>query len=298
MTELGETAKPHEPDGQGETSEALRASLFCPQCMYDLRGIAGEACPECGFDLDRARLKDSSIPWVSRRSLGMMLKTAWRVGARTKLFSMEVARPVSLADARSFRRWVAALVTLSLAAGVFIVLAAVEETREWFQGLWDGSPGLVVLGGLFFFVLLALFALVLTGAHLYWFHPRALPTEQQNRAHALAHYACAPMLLLFPGALGVAAAVVVGIIADELNMDGYFWVGSVIGVISGSMYVIAPISCLFVCDNMAHFAAHRGMLGRWSLWLGVPLVWVLLAGLLLGVLPAIVYYIYLMVVTL
>ncbi len=39
---------------------------------------------------------------------------------------------------------------------------------------------------------------ILTGFHTYFFHPRALSVVQQNRAVALAYYACAPLAFLWP----------------------------------------------------------------------------------------------------
>jgi predicted RNA-binding Zn-ribbon protein involved in translation (DUF1610 family) len=97
-----------------ETTTAPAArELFCPECGYNLRGITSARCPECGTEIDRAKLAESQIPWVHRAKIGRVrayVRTAWLATARPNRLAMEMAGPVSYEDARKF--W---LVTVGVA---------------------------------------------------------------------------------------------------------------------------------------------------------------------------------------
>ena len=81
--------------GGGPT--AISHDLFCTGCGYNLRGITGDRCPECGHDLTALRSPVSQIPWVRRREIGRFRDywlTAWMDCARNRRFFEEHARPV------------------------------------------------------------------------------------------------------------------------------------------------------------------------------------------------------------
>lgn len=100
----------------------------------------------------------------------------------------EILRPVSYADAQSFR-WI----TVLLAWTPFLLATFVGRP----PGGWVVAD--VWLGLAYHLAMLASLA-VMTGVPSYLFHPRVLSTAQQNRAIALSYYTAAPLaftLLVF-----------------------------------------------------------------------------------------------------
>src|SRR3954452_7751839 len=85
--------------------ESSDIGLFCPDCGYDLRGIASERCPECGWVIDRTLLGASAIPWVGRERIGRWRaywRTVWMATFSNKRLAMESVRPIEWRDARRF----------------------------------------------------------------------------------------------------------------------------------------------------------------------------------------------------
>ena len=39
----------------------IGVDIFCPDCGYNLRGLLGDVCPECGGDIAEVRSAQSSI---------------------------------------------------------------------------------------------------------------------------------------------------------------------------------------------------------------------------------------------
>ncbi len=79
--------------------------VFCPKCMYNLRGIDSERCPECGYSLSFLKIAESQIPWVHRKQIGRCRaywRTVWWATFRRPKFGEELTRPMSLPDARRF----------------------------------------------------------------------------------------------------------------------------------------------------------------------------------------------------
>jgi len=162
--------------------------LFCPECDYNLRGLTSDRCPECGLKLDFIDAPESPVPWERRAQLGR-LRTYWQtvflVLFRTKLFCRAMYRPVSYRAARRFQ-YVTVLHTL---AALFLGLLSLQWQRpDLLQQLWLTGWPLVAVGAITGLALLAL-----TGLPSYFFHPRWLPVELQNRAVALCYYANAPL---------------------------------------------------------------------------------------------------------
>eukprot|EP00752_Nemacystus_decipiens_P013956 g12392.t1 len=274
-------------------------ALYCPSCMYDLRGLTSDVCPECGAKIDRARLEKSSIPWVHREGLGIgaFWKTVVFATFKTEYFSMEIARPVSLNDARQFRRRVVWLLTLvgSVYAGLLALM--VEDFRDSIHLTWAIQPSVTVLFGLMGVGLVWLFLTGWTGLHMYWFHPKALPVEQQNRAVALSHYACAPLMGFVLSAAAIGVAILSGLAADRFRIDGLYWVSLAFGIPGGISVILTVAAFLFVCARMAQHTSHRTGLTRLMLWLVLPLTWLLWGGLVFCVLPVAGLYVYMMINT-
>jgi hypothetical protein len=272
-------------------------ALFCPGCLYDLRGITADTCPECGVELDREKLATSAIPWVHRKGLGLgaLIKTAWLATFKTQLFCLEVARPVSLSDARKFRRQIVALLTVVVLLTVAVFLLVLEDVRDPMEQLWSSRPTLMVLLAVSPVIPVWLFILAFTGVHTYWFHPKGLSVLQQNRAVAVSHYACAPLVGFVPAMLTFGFAMLLGLIAEDLEIDAIGYLAVAVALFSFTLLVVSLAAYLFVCAHMARFAAHRSGLAQLTLWLGLPTLWVIFAGLIFGVLPLVALYIYLVV---
>jgi hypothetical protein len=198
-------------------------ALFCPACGYDLRAIDSDRCPECGLLIDRTAAGQSTLPWSHRHRLGYLGgygRTCLLVCFRPQHFRAEMDRPVSLGDARAFRRATVWVAYLPLAAVVIAVYIATFAPPTGWRPLIEAVSGFVPSAleplviarptGAFrsvgyameLFVLAALLLaiwlwfLAAAGVASYWFHPRHLPVERQNRAVALSYYACAPLAMM------------------------------------------------------------------------------------------------------
>lgn len=296
---MAEPAAPAQPETQPADPTADLA-LYCPSCMYDLRGLSGEQCPECGAKLDREKLAKSSIPWVQREGLwiGALMKTAWLATFKTQLFCHEIARPVSLKDARQFRRLIAALIVVAIAGVLGVLLPGVEDVRDPMEELLQHQPMLLLLLCLMMAGLTWLFVLAFTGVHTYWFHPKEISVEQQNRAVALSYYACAPLLALVPASIAFGLAFIVGTMNDNYESVMMASLAVVIALFAFSLAALSLIAYLFVCANMARFAAHRSGVARLTIWLGLPPLWLGSIALIFVGLPVAGFYLYLVVTSL
>lgn len=265
--------------------------------MYDLRGLAGDACPECGIKVDRTLLEKSSIHWVHREGLGLgaFWKTAMRATFKTELFSMEIARPVSLTDARKFRRLVVWILTLVGSLYAIFLALMVEDFRDPMDQTWAIRPLVTAVFALMGVGLIWLFLIVWTGLHMVWFHPKALSVEQQNRAVALSHYACAPLLWLVFSAVAIGLAIIAGLAADKSGIDGLYWVSLALGIPGGLSVFLTVAAFLFVCARMAQHTSNRTGVTRLMLWLVLPVLWLLWGAVIFFVLPVVGMYLYIIV---
>jgi len=170
---------------------AIAEDLFCQNCGYNLRGLTGDACPECGGSLAGVRSQVSQIPWVHRKQLGWWRaywKTVFFVMFRQRQFAEEMARPVSYRDSQSFRWVTVGFAYLPILLANLLVMLFPIRQNEFLYALrttWWLSISLQ-LGYL-------LFLAAATGVPTYFFHPRRVPVGQQNRAVALSYYLCAPL---------------------------------------------------------------------------------------------------------
>ena len=216
----------------------------CPECGYDLRGIASDRCPECGLAVDRAAV--SRIPWVNRRPIGRVRaywRTVWLATFRTDRLAAEVRRPLKIRDGQTFRWLTVALAWVPLGALAAWAAHALPLAAEavaavnfhiapagmigyaetplaplplglsvpWLDGLQlPGVAPAAVLAALVLF----------TGVGSYFFHPRRLPVDWQNRAVAISYFACAPLAL---AALPAVAAAMLAWGYLDAGGNGRFW---------------------------------------------------------------------------
>jgi len=169
---------------------SLPAGAICPRCGYDLRGLTSSRCPECGLDVTSLRAGITRIPWELRTSLGRWpgyWRTVWQVVQQPREFCLEIARPVSYANAQSFY-WITA-------AWVYLAVGATFALDELVSRLC-GQPTadvmeLTIIAGWGALVLALIPNLVSD-----FFRVRDLSSEHQTRAAALSYYAWAPLALM------------------------------------------------------------------------------------------------------
>jgi len=271
-------------------SPAIAQDLFCPSCGYNLRGLTGERCPECGESIEGVRSNVCQIPWIHRKELGWWRaywKTVYFVMCRQKQFANEMARPVRYKDAQWFRWVTVAFVVLPmLVAGLFFWTFAVRSPTqsEFFNVFWS------MFGGVWH-ACFVIFVAAITGLPSYFFHPRTIPIPQQNRAIALSYYACGPLAFLSVPILFVAAGVVT---AEAQNPT--IPLGFVVLALTLPIGAIVPwwLDLIHLCRRLVPQRPQRAV----GLALILPLLWILLAFLLLVFAPSLVVFVWGVFVTL
>ncbi len=256
------------------TGDLRYAELFCPKCGYSLKGLTSERCPECGLEIDFAELAASQIPWVHRKSQGWLRsywRTAWFVMFHNRRFREEICHRVDYRDAQWFR-WVTVLhVFVPMLLGTVVVLVSghgreysiLESDNAVFTGASRVAGHLGMLG------LLA----GITGIPSYFFHGRHLPVQLQNRAVALSYYTCAPLAWTILAWVALVGAVIG---REGLGSD----------VVGGALLVLAAV--LAVAPLLAwwvylRLGANRfvGSTKAWPVSWIVPVLWLVLAGVIL-----------------
>ncbi|XAL98508.1 zinc ribbon domain-containing protein [Phycisphaeraceae bacterium D3-23] len=311
-----EDAPPVQPEATHDVSPAASSAavsppgvegvidLFCPACGYDLRGLETEACPECGAGVDLAQLRLSSIPWVLAQGfwgrVKGFLRTCERVMFKPARFSREVARPVSLKEARRFRSVVVGVVWLTLLAAAamdwLLLVYAQGQADDWgdfFEVSGISEAWLYITAAL----LLLLFLVGFTGLHLYALHPKALPVERQNRAVALGHYACAPLAFLpFVLLIRVTGAAIAWV-GEAADADWASILGMALWAVTWLLGPVLVFWFLGVILYLTSRSVHRSGLAQVGLALGVPLLWLVWALFVFAILPAGVLFVYLFFIT-
>lgn len=248
-------------------AEPITDELLCPACGYNLRGLTINRCPECGQDFDPADLIVSRIPWAHRRRNGRLRaywQTVWLVMLRNRQFCRECYRPVRYTDAQKFR-WVTVLhAYLPLLVGTlaFYLLGWDMPLSQYglpasFDAWITTSRHLSVLLGI----------IVATGVPSYFFHPRSLPLEQQNRAVAMSYYAAAPLawsplLFLFDW-------------AALKSFDSQ----TVFLLLAGSLVLIQLLAWWLCLVLIAGRSMQRSLGGMVMIAVVMPVVWVLAVAL-------------------
>lgn len=289
---------------------AAHDDLFCPGCGYDLRGSIGSGrCPECGLAIDRAT-GVSRIPWAHRRRIGRVRaywRTVWLATFRIRQLGDEVNRAVNYHDAQRFRLVTVVIATLA-AVGVLAAAAAagggVEELANVLpseSSFWapdEIAPGAFdaflpwVASALMPPVLplaILLFFLLLTGVASYWFHPRSLPVVAQNRAVALSHYACAPLVFLWLPAV-VTSAILLA--PKELTVSRIYLL---LGFIDLLLVPLIPIACYVVTLRLLRLATGARVRRMILAACVIPASWAMSAVLALAIVPWLVGFAWLVI---
>lgn len=275
-------------------------ALMCPECGYDLRGISSEQCPECGQKIDRASMSVSRIPWTHRQAIGRFRayrRTNLLVIFRPRRLAEEVARPVSFADAQSFRHitvWLAALPILPA-----LLVTLIVNWDAAFSGIHRPAArlGWFLEAGCFLLLALAIWLalLMISGIGSYFFHPRSLPVALQNRAIALSYYTCAPLAWLWlPTALfGIACAIA----SQEWGQYGVGDELALVTALTGAgLLLLILLTCWMRTTGLMRKLTHCGPGWATVMALYLPFAWALCVALALS-LPAALLYVSLVVLS-
>ncbi len=130
------------------------AHLRCPTCDYDLHGLRGPRCPECGTTVDLEALRRSTRAAVEPYCLRLALMAAGVVlavpiGISVIAFVQEIARRESIGTAFAsmpdaawvtlftlpFWRPSAILMSVAVAAAIALFTAALTPRRRWYLAL-------------------------------------------------------------------------------------------------------------------------------------------------------------------
>lgn len=265
----------------------MPAGVICPECGYDLRGLTSARCPECGDDVTHLRSRRTQIPWSYRRGIGRMRaywSTVWLVVRRPSRLASEINCDVSYRDAQRFR-WV----TLAHAYGTVVIGSAILCTVAVLSGSgFDETAGWAV-GGVLISTLL--FLALLPGVGSYFFQPRNLTVAQQNAAIALSYYAWAPLALLPITILPFAPLVALN--QGPITSDA---VAALLLITIFIPFIIALL-CAFRWYRFNQVLLRKSRLasfGRLAALGGLSVVLALLVGLV----PAVVFYVAVIICTL
>lgn len=256
---------------------AIPHDLYCQQCGYNLRGLTSERCPECGRSLEGLRATVSRIPWVHRREIGWFRayrRTVWMAMFRHHRLCDEMARPVSYRDSQSFR-WVTILhayvpiLAMTIAAYTATPFGPFdgELLAAGYRAIW---PVLVV------HVCVLLFLAAATGVPSYFFHPRDLPVELQNRAVALSYYTCGPLAITI---LPVLAAMGNYALTWDHNL------GAGLGLLAITLPCALFAVWFFDLCHLAGRILPHNRTRAYLVAVCVPLLWFCLAWLMFCVVP-------------
>ncbi len=260
-----------------EGEAPLDAERFCPSCGYSLRGIESPRCPECGFELPPPG-EHSVIPWSYRARLGRLRalrRTVRLVTFRNREFCAAMLNPVSYRDAQRFRGACVIIASLSL-LWVFGIAAGFSRTTQdsiketgWPVYLAEVVGAIAVL-------------FVVTGLPSYFFHPRCLSIESQNRALALSYYSAAPLYGSPLAALLVAGGFLTGLADRQL--------GALLVMLGTTVAAVLIAVWWFNLVRIAHRVLRRKRLTA-VVALLTPLLWLIAVPLIALGIPWLVFYI-------
>ncbi|MCZ6652769.1 MAG: zinc ribbon domain-containing protein [Planctomycetota bacterium] len=294
------SAEPH--SALSTSSSVLRSpssvlDVFCPQCGYNLRGIDSARCPECGYSIDFRKLTAPQLPWLHRDKIGRV-RAYWRTTCtailRKKKFWEEMSRPVSLRDAQQFR-WITVLVVYLplIPLSIAVVLGDPAQAFSW---LMDNEPAVFVIGAIVVHLCVLLFLAGATGLPSYFFHPKRIPVEQQNRAVALSYYCCAPLAWLpVPSAMVLTTYLVLR--GQDFDKGFMPAICLILACVLFTVYFCIRIATEWLWElSGLHRRATQSESVRYGLFfILLPLLWLVLAGILLVGIPLIVGYVVLVI---
>lgn len=254
--------------------------VYCPGCMYNLRGVASRRCPECGRPFDLARLSVSQIPWVHRREIGRIgafRKTVAMVMLRPRHLALEIMRPVSHRHAQRFRWTVIGFVLVTLGA---LAAAAVWCVHDKYALETRHTVTILLLP-----LLCAALAAIWTGLPSWFCAPKRLDREHRNRAISLSYYASGPLVLLvIPAACWAATFVSTRAVGGFATIS----LGLLIASVIGSILIL--LFWLTATLTVISTATRRSATGTVGIGLALLVLSLLFSTFLIGLPVAAVMY--------
>lgn len=264
------------------------AELLCPECGYSLRGLTSGVCPECGENFEKYLGAASALPWLAARRPGFV--AFWRTFAiilfgRTRRLRVELVRGVDYRRTRLFAWLAAAQAWLATPVALWIWwLVDNESFNKVMQGLSPTLAGVTA-------VAILPWLLLLSGVQTYFYHPRRLPVEMQNRTLALGYLAAAPLAALTPGLLLIAGLVFA--IAGLYQRDKWWGAEPHLLIILCLGWTGVVFLCYYgLCGALAGSLTRSSVRG-WIVALLMPLIGTLLAALTVVFIPLVVAYLWL-----
>ncbi len=274
--------------------------LFCPQCGYNLRGIDSDRCPECGYSLDFLKLTEAQLPWLRRAEIGRV-RAYWRTVLTAilhkKKFWEEISRPASYRDAQLFR-WITILVAYLplIPITIAVLLSNPDQVFSWALE----NEAFVFIGTVIVIhMCILLFLAGATGLPSYFFHPKSIPVEHQNRAVALSYYCCAPLAWL-PLACAVPFCLYLLIRYETLEGNSLIAAVVLMACVFLSIYFFCRLFVEWLLElNGLHKRATQSETVRYGLFLVLlPFLWFVLGCLILVGLPLVFGYVALVITSL
>lgn len=291
------------PAADGPADDAGEGAL-CPECGYDLRGLTEDTnrCPECGTTIDPLAAATSRVPWAHRRKIGLVrayFATAVLVTLRPHRFVEEVARPAQRREALWFRAITVVLVLLPLAFMTTVetpfdprMIADAAQNIAEGRPKWEAWVVPAMYGAEWPAVRVACIAAALfavTGAAQRILGTRGLTPLRRERALALAHYTCAPLLTLPLG-------FTVGLLLLVVPEHSAFVVTAFFLVVPITVF-LGVVDWWWVQVLLVHRATNHT--GRAAIAAVLLLVrWALLAGLWLFAVPWLIGWVRILLATL
>lgn len=262
--------------------------LLCPQCGYSLRGLTSGVCPECGENFEKYLGAASALPWLAARRPGIV--AFWRTFAiilfsRTRRMRVELIRPVDYRRTRWFA-WLAAAQAW-LAVPVFFWIWWLADAGEMKNAIHSISLPLVLVAA----ASVLPWLLAISGVQTYYFHPRSLPVEMQNRMLALGYLAAAPLAALTPGLLLI-IGLFFGVASYDSWLDWRLTEPFLLIVPAAGWAGVVFLGYFGFCGALAGSLSRSAVRG-WVVVVLMPVMSALLAALTIVFIPLVVAYLWL-----
>jgi hypothetical protein len=283
---------------EATNTSSSEIGLFCPNCQYNLRGLASGRCPECGREFDVAQLSTSRVPWLHRREIGRFRawwRTCWMALWRPGEIAASLNAPHCYADARRFWLVNVVIVWLPLAVACFCYLLEITTAPLTISTLMRGTtptfwlevnasvpwtaaaifPG--IMAGCFL-----LFLLAATGgvSYLFQFIPGA--PRQQDRAAALSLYTSGVLIAAF---VPVTALATLLMVAQFVTPGAWADPGNRIVLTYGGVPLVVVVTWWFCIGRLYRRMSQSGLLRSAIVAVLLPVSTLLSAVITLGFLP-------------
>jgi len=209
------------------------------------------------------------IPWESRRQIGRF-RAYWRTvfwalaGGPARTIDV----PVDYRAAKSFRWMTIAHVMASIVClWIYLLRMSIDNAGAIGRGFSDELEVMLIVAGVVGLLQLPAYV-AMTGVVSWFFCPRRLKTEGQNRAIALSYYTSAPLAATLVVVFAVGLALVAGLFGtSEVDSTGvtFFDTGD-------SDFAAWPRATVQLPGNVARFLA----VSRWVALAGHVYWWVLI----------------------